>query len=63
MTEVAKIRVKLWVIPMKAQSELFGRLALIMQSRNVDPKEVFSYPMGPQTWPLITEDKQSSFVA
>ena len=54
MTKVTKIRVKDRVIPMKAQSELFGRLALIMQSRNVDLKEVFSYPLGPQPWPLTT---------
>lgn len=48
MTKVAKVRVKDRAIPIKAQSELFERLGLIMQSKNVDLKEVFSFPLGRQ---------------
>lgn len=54
MTKVAKVRVKDRAIPIKAQSELFERLGLIMQSKNVDVKEVFSFPLGRQPWPLTT---------
>ena len=37
---------------MKAQRDLFGRLSLIMQTRHIDLEDVFSYPLGPQSWPL-----------
>ena len=47
MTKVAKFSVKDQVILMKVQSQLFRRLALIMQSRSADLKGVFSYDLGP----------------
>ena len=31
---------------------MFGQLALIMQTRNVDLREVFEYPIGPYPWSL-----------
>ena len=49
MTNVKKVNIKDRVIAVKAQSELFGRLALIMQSRHVDLKDVFEYPLGPHS--------------
>ena len=31
---------------MKADNELLGRIALISKDRLIDPKEIFSYPLG-----------------
>ena len=32
--------------------ELLGRMAIIASNRSVDPKEIFSYPLGPIPWSL-----------
>ena len=37
---------------MKADKELLGRMANISKDRVVDPKEIFSYPLGPIPWSL-----------
>jgi len=52
MTKVKVTKVKDRTIPIKAQSDLFGRLAVIMQSRKINLEEVFEYPLGPHPWPL-----------
>ena len=49
MTKVAKVLEKDPIIPMKAQSELFGSLAVMMQSKSNDLKQVFSYLFDLQT--------------
>ena len=36
----------------KADQTLFGRMAIIGQSRDIDLKFVFSYPLGPFPWRL-----------
>ena len=54
MTNVKKVNIKDRVIAVKTRSELFGRLALIMQSRHVDLKDVFEYPLSSHSWPLST---------
>ena len=37
-----------------AQSNIFGKIALIQQFRPLDLKEVFCYPLGPVPWALST---------
>ena len=39
-------------VMIKADRTLFGRMAIIGQSRNIDLKAVFSYPLGPFPWSL-----------
>ena len=39
-------------IPIKVHRNLFGQIAIIMQNRNIDLKEVFAYPLGPLPWSL-----------
>ena len=39
-------------VMMKGDRTLFGRMAIIGQSRNIDLKAVFSYPLGPFPWSL-----------
>ncbi|KAG1692301.1 Transmembrane protein 164 [Nymphon striatum] len=42
-------------VVLKADRELFGRMAVIGQSRDIDLKEVFSFPLGPIPWSLGDE--------
>ena len=35
-----------------ADKELLGRMAIIASNRSVNPKEIFSYPLGPIPWSL-----------
>ena len=35
------------VIQFSSQSNIFGKIVIIQQSRNIDPKEDFCYPLGP----------------
>ena len=41
---------KVCMVPLKIHRYLFGQMVIIMQHRNVDPKEVFKYPLGPLPW-------------
>ena len=38
------------VVQFSSQSDVLGKIAIIQQSRNVDLKEVFCYPLGPVPW-------------
>ena len=40
------------MVQVSSQSEIFGKIAIIQQSRNVDLKEVFCYPLKPVPWPI-----------
>ena len=40
---------------LKTDRELFGRMAVIGQSRNLDLKEVFAFRLGPVPWRLGDE--------
>ena len=42
------------VAQFSAQSNIFGKIALIQQLRPLNLKEVFSYPLGPIPWALAT---------
>ena len=52
MKKVVKVSVKDRLMPMKSHSNLFGQLALIIQTQNINLRDVFKYPLGPYPWPL-----------
>ena len=43
-------------IELKADKNLFSMMTLVAQSRELDMKEVFSYPLGPVPWSLSTSE-------
>ena len=47
-----KVKCKDKTIQIKATRNLFGQIAIIMQKRDLDLKEVFKYPLGPFPWAL-----------
>ena len=47
-----QVKVKNKQIPIKSNSDLFGQLALIMQTRTIDLRHVFAFPLGPHPWSL-----------
>ena len=46
LVNVFKILVKDRMIPLKYHRDLFEQITIIMQKRNVDLKEVLSFPLG-----------------
>ena len=52
LVKVLKISVKNRMIPLKYYKDLFAQITIIMQKRNVDLKEVLSFPLGPLPWAL-----------
>ena len=40
------------VVQFSFQSNIFGKIAIIQQSSNVDLKEVFCYPLEPVPWSI-----------
>ena len=52
LKKTAKNRVKDKVIPIKSHSNMFGQLALIMQTRDIDLRKLFEYPVCPYLWSL-----------
>ena len=46
-SKTVNISVKDRELPIKVHRNLFGQIAIIMQKRNIDLKEVFAYPIGP----------------
>ena len=52
LKKIAKKRVNNKIIPIKSHSNMFGQLALIMQTRHVDFKKVLEYPVAPYPWSL-----------
>ena len=47
LKKTAKIKIKDKVIPIKSHSNMFGQLALIMQTCDIDLRKLFEYPVGP----------------
>ena len=45
LKKTAKSKVKGKVIPIKSHSNMFGQLALIMQTRDIDLRKLFEYPL------------------
>ena len=52
MKKTVTNKVKDKIIPVKSHSNMFGQLALLMQTRDIDLREVFKYPVGPYPWSL-----------
>ena len=52
LVKVFKISLKDRMIPLKYHRELFTQIMIIMQKRNVDLKELLSFPLGPLLWAL-----------
>ena len=46
MNKKVKVKVKGREVQFSPQSEIFGKIALIAQSRSVDLQEIWKYPMG-----------------
>lgn len=40
-------------IVLKADRQLFANITLIAECRNVNMREIFSYPLGPFPWSLV----------
>ena len=38
------------IMPANSHSNIFGQLALLMQTRDIELREVFKYPVGPYNW-------------
>lgn len=49
---VHKVRNKDIVLPLRMDREVFPRMALLGQFRQIDMKVVFTYPLGPLPWSL-----------
>lgn len=49
---VTKVRSKDAVIPIKLDRDVFARMALLGQFRQIDMRLVFTYPLGPLPWAL-----------
>ena len=46
MNKKVKVKVKGREVQFSSQSEIFGKIALIAQSRSADLQEIFKYPLG-----------------
>ena len=42
------------IVQFSTQSEIFGKIAIIQQTRKLDLKQIFCYPLGPVPWSLAT---------
>ena len=47
-----KIKIKDKIIQLTAEKNIFGRIAMMIQHRNIDMKEIFTFPLGPVPWAL-----------
>ena len=52
MKKIFKVVYNKRMVPTKSHSSLFGQLALIMQTRAINLRNVFSIPLGPYPWAL-----------
>ena len=53
---LSKVKIGGNEVIIKADRDLFARLIIIAQSRDLDLREVFSYSLGPVPWPLASGD-------
>lgn len=44
------------LVRVNAQRNLFGQLIKLWEEHNLDMEKVMTYPLGPVSWPLATED-------
>ena len=56
MTKTVKVKTNSKVVQFSAQSDIYGKISLMLQSRKVDLKDVFCCPLGPVPWALATSN-------
>ena len=47
-----KIKIQDKIVQFTAEKNIFGRIAMMSQHRNIDMKEIFAFPLGPVPWAL-----------
>jgi len=47
-----KVKSNNTIVQFSAQSDIFGKISLIQQNRQIDLKEVFKYPLSPIPWSI-----------
>ena len=47
-----KLKIQDKFVQMTAEKNIFGRIAIMSQQRNIEMKEIFCYPLGPISWAL-----------
>ena len=47
LKESVKIKMQDKIVQLTAEKNIFGRIAMMSQHRNVDMKEIFAFPLGP----------------
>ena len=52
MKKVVKVQTNGKTVQFSAQSNIFGKVAIVQQRRDIDLKKVFCYPLGPVPWAL-----------
>ena len=50
--KVVKVQTNGKTVQFSAQSDIFGKVAIVQQRRDIDLKKVFCYPLGPVPWAL-----------
>lgn len=54
LKKTVKVKTNGKEVQFSAQSDIFGKIALMQQSRSLDLKKVFCYPLGPVPWSLAS---------
>ena len=52
LKKYVKIKIQDKIIQLTAEKNFFGRIAMMIQHRNIDMKEIFTFPLGPVPWAL-----------
>ena len=47
LKESAKIKTQDKIVQLTAEKNVFGRIAMMSQHKNIDMKEIFAFPLGP----------------
>ena len=58
LKKTVKVKTTSREVQFSFQSDIFGKISLVQQSRDIDLKEVFSYPLGPVPWSVATSTGQ-----
>ena len=58
LKKTVKVKTTSREVQFSFQSDILGKISLVQQSRDIDLKEVFSYPLGPVPWSLATSTGQ-----
>ena len=59
LNAVCKARKKDLVLPLRMDRNMFARMALLSQFRQIDMKLFFTYPLGPLPWSLADSHERS----